>query len=586
MTVTVTNEIEKQMLEIIKNKEIRAVFQPIVSLQSGKVYAYEALSRITLKKCSFHIGEAFEIAQEMNCLWAFEKLCRVNSIKMAAQKPRHAKLFLNVDPNIIHDSSFISGVTGEKLEKYNLDCSDIVFEATERSAIKDIDTFRKSLRHYRQQGFSVAVDDVGSGYSGINRIFEINPQYIKIDMEIIKNIEKDACKRSFVAALAQFAADSHIALIAEGIETKEQLEAVISLHIDYAQGYYLAKPSSKFEKTPTDVQKNILELKEKYNKPQYSHAYFDTVSKLCAKKPAILPSVRFSDVYEIMNDPNITELAVVDEEGKFLGVLTKRLVLQELSGMYGYTLNARKNVCDVMDTSCLTVTPDTSIETASKMAMARCQPYIYDSIPVVDGMTQAYIGFVTIKDLLLSAVNIQVKRAAACNPLTGLPGNIVIDEMVETLIGSREPFSIIYFDLDNFKAYNDAYGFANGDKMIKIVADILQKLCGADDFCGHIGGDDFVVITKGDRTESLCEQAFADFSKDSQMLYSEIDRQNGYIISKNRNGFVEQFPLATLSAAAITNRTRTYESIGDLSLVIAKTKKQAKQQSGNSLVIT
>ena len=132
-----TGEMKKQMMEILKNREIKAVFQPIVSLKNGTVYAYEALSRITLKQCSFHIGEAFEIAQEMNCLWALEKLCRVNSIKMSSEKPKHVKLFLNVDPNIIHDSDFKSGVTGVKLKKYNLDCSDIVFEATERSAIQD-----------------------------------------------------------------------------------------------------------------------------------------------------------------------------------------------------------------------------------------------------------------------------------------------------------------------------------------------------------------------------------------------------------------------------------------------------------------
>ncbi|MGN0313126.1 MAG: GGDEF domain-containing protein [Lachnospiraceae bacterium] len=587
MTVTaVSDEIKMQMHEIIENKEIKAVFQPIISLKDGTVYAYEALSRITRKECGFHIGEAFEIAEKMNCLWEFEKLCRVNSIEHSLEKPKHAKLFLNVDPNIVNDSSFISGVTRENLKKYDLDCTDIVFEATERSAIRDIVTFQKSLHHYRRQGFSIAVDDVGSGYSGINRIFEIKPQFIKIDMEIIRDIEKDSYKRSFVMALSQFATDSGIALIAEGVETREQLETIISMNIDYAQGYYLAKPSERFESIGEKQKEEILYFQQEHSKPQYAAAFFHPVSKLSTKMPSILPETRFSDVYELMNDPNITELAVVDEQGRFLGDLTKRAVLQELSGMYGYTLNARKSVGEVMDTSCLTVTPDTPIETASKMAMVRCHPYIYDSIAVVDGMTQKYMGFVTIKDLLLAAINIQVKRATDCNPLTGLPGNIAIDEMVEQLMGSCDPFAIIYFDLDNFKAYNDAYGFTNGDLMIKALAEILKRLCRPDDFCGHIGGDDFVVITKGDRTEKLCKSIFEDFTRDSRMLYSEIDRRNGYIMSKNRNGFIEKFSLATLSAAAVTNRTKKFESISELSLAIARTKKEAKQQRGNSLVIT
>lgn len=86
----VTDEVRKQMTDIIKNKKIKSVFQPIVSLRNGQVYGYEALSRITLENCSFHIGEAFEIAQEMNCLWAFEKLCRVQSIKASSKKPKGA----------------------------------------------------------------------------------------------------------------------------------------------------------------------------------------------------------------------------------------------------------------------------------------------------------------------------------------------------------------------------------------------------------------------------------------------------------------------------------------------------------------
>lgn len=585
--MNITNENKKQMTEIIKNKEIKSVFQPIVSLRNGAVFAYEALSRITLKKCSFNIAEAFEIAKEMNCLWGFEKLCRINAIKAAADKPKTAKLFLNVDPDVINDPCFKKGMTIDKLEKRELDFGDIVFEVAERPSACGKDVFKETMEHYRSQGYCVAADRICSGLAGINRILEIAPHFIKIDMKIIKDLENDVSKHAFAAVLAQLSADYGIALIAVGVETEEQLEEVISLKFDYAQGYYLAKPSDKFEKIDPEIKKEIIALDGRYNKPKRSPAFLNTtVAELCSKKPSISHSSLFFEVYEIMNDPNITEMAIVDDKGKFLGVLTKRSVLKSLSGMYGYALHARENVCEVMDTSCLTVTINTSIETAAKMAMARCQPYTYDSLPVVDDTTGEYIGFVSIKDLLLSTVNIQVKKAADCNPLTGLPGNILVDEMIENHIGKEEPFSIIYFDLDNFKAYNDAYGFTNGDMMIKTVAEILTELCGPDDFCGHIGGDDFIVITKGDRTESFCKSAFEKFSADSLKLYNESDIAQGYIVSKNRNGIVENFPLATLSAAAITNREQNYKSIGELSLVIARTKKLAKQQSGNSLIIS
>lgn len=581
----ITNYIISQMNEIIKNKEIKTVFQPIVSLKNGSVFGYEALSRITLKKCIFDIKEAFDIAREMNFLWTFELLCRKNAIKAAAEKPHYAKLFLNLEPDIIKDPSFKSGITVEKLRKNDIDYCDIIFEAAESYAIGDMEMYTEAVNHYREGGYGIAVTNVCSGYSGMNRLREINPQYIKLDIEIIKDIEKDETKKSYVSALSQFARDLGIPVIALGVENYEQLKTLIEIKIDYAQGGYLAEPSEKFEKISTEIREKIISLNNKYNKPGFIPTYLSTVKEICSKRPMLSPNAMFAEVYEIMNDPNVTETAIVDDNGAFMGILTKRQVLSALSGMYGYTLNMRKNAGEMMDTACLTVTDDTPVETAAKLAMARCQPYIYDSIPVIDGKTGEYCGFVSIKDLLLTAVNIQVQRATDCNPLTGLPGNIAIDERVEKLIGKNDPFAIIYFDLDNFKAYNDAYGFTNGDLMIKAVADTLKEYCCEGDFCGHIGGDDFVVITNGDRTESFCEEAFKQFSEKSRKLYSEDDRNRGYIVSRNRSGFVEEFPLATLSAAAITNRDHSFDSIKELSLVIAKTKKLAKQSVGNSLVI-
>ena len=286
-------------------------------------------------------------------------------------------------------------------------------------------------------------------------------------------------------------------------------------------------------------------IRKEYNRESFKPSFYNTVKEICEKKPMLSPSAKVTDAYELMNDPKVTEVAIIDDNGKFLGVLTERQVVSALSGMYGYNLHFRKNVGDFMDTSCLIVREDTPIEAAAKMAMARCQPYVYDAIPVINGSSQEYRGFV----------------------------------------GIKSPFAIIYFDLDNFKAYNDAYGFTNGDLMIKTVADALTKFCCADDFCGHIGGDDFVVITNGDRTESLCHDVFCEFSNKSRYLYCEEDRNRGYIVSKNRSGFIEEFPLATLSVAAITNRELSFESINELSIVIAQTKKLAKQRQGNSLVI-
>lgn len=166
----ITDEIRNQMTEIIKSKAIKAVFQPIVTLKNGSVFGYEAFSRITLKKCSFNISDAFDIAREMKCLLAFELLCRKLSVKMAVDKPQNTKLFLNLDPDIVLDPEFRSGITVEKLEKKEINYGDIIFEAAESWAVSDIELFKSALKKYRGQGYGVAVSNVCSGYSGINRI--------------------------------------------------------------------------------------------------------------------------------------------------------------------------------------------------------------------------------------------------------------------------------------------------------------------------------------------------------------------------------------------------------------------------------
>ena len=115
-----------------------------------------------------------------------------------------------------------------------------------------------------------------------------------------------------------------------------------------------------------------------------------------------------------------------------------------------------------------------------------------------------YFGVVTIKDLLEATIFIAVERAADSNPLTSLPGNRTIDQKIHELIGSKEYFAIMYLDLDNFKAYNDAYGFSNGDRMIVALAEAIKNVYKDDSFLGHVGGDDFVIIT---RTPDIQERA-------------------------------------------------------------------------------
>ena len=185
----------------------------------------------------------------------------------------------------------------------------------------------------------------------------------------------------------------------------------------------------------------------------------------------------------------------------------------------------------------------------------------------------------------MTAIQIQIKRAAEANPLTGLPGNITIQEVIAETFRQNRSWAIVYLDLDNFKAYNDAYGFTSGDLMLKEVAASMQDCCLQGDFLGHIGGDDFVMISNSVQIEPVCKEICRTFHEKIQKLYSPEDWARGYILSKNRNGFTQNFPIATLSIAAVTNREWKPNTMEELSKRIAETKKLCKQQDGDAIIV-
>jgi EAL domain-containing protein (putative c-di-GMP-specific phosphodiesterase class I) len=242
------SDIEVKMLKkILDEKYIKPVYQPIVSLIDGQIFGYEALSRITDEKLGLNIQQIFEIADKTKNTWQIEILCREKALQNAMMINPEKKLFLNVDPNVINNEEFKNDFTIEYLEKHKLNPSNVIFEVTERSTITDNDAFLKAIDHYKSQNFSIAIDDVGAGFSGLNTIASIKPNYIKIDMNLIRNIDKDEIKQLLCKAMVDFGMSSGIKLIAEGIETEEELKTLIRLKVDYGQGYYLGIPQETFE---------------------------------------------------------------------------------------------------------------------------------------------------------------------------------------------------------------------------------------------------------------------------------------------------------------------------------------------------
>jgi len=182
----------------------------------------------------------------------------------------------------------------------------------------------------------------------------------------------------------------------------------------------------------------------------------------------------------------------------------------------------------------------------------------------------------------------RIDRNRWANPLTGLQGNIEIQAEINQRIAKRLLFAVIYADLDNFKAYNDVYGFASGDRAIKLTADIIidnvHNSGNQGDFIGHIGGDDFVIITTPDKAEAICKGIISDFDEKIKSLYCEEDVQRGYIVTSNRQGQIMKFSLISISLAVVTNEARELISYIQVAEIAAEIKKKAKSMPGSTFV--
>ena len=193
---------------------------------------------------------------------------------------------------------------------------------------------------------------------------------------------------------------------------------------------------------------------------------------------------------------------------------------------------------------------------------------------------------------LLARVKSILRRTAselAANPLTQLPGNVSINRELEERIRRRQPFCVLFADLNNFKAYNDKYSYIKGDLILKTTAQIViqavKKAGNESDFVGHLGGDDFIVISTPDKAEALCRYIIGEFDRLAPGFYNKRDREKGFIMSRDRKNHITRFPLMGIAIGVVTNLYREFEHSGEVSGLGAELKAFAKKKQTSHYVI-
>ena len=219
--------------------EFTMAFQPIVNVNTQEIFAHEALVRGLNNEGAGHV---FSHVNDSN-RYRFDQACRTTAIKLAAELAMKPLLSINFMPNAVYRPELCIRTTLSAAERYGFPIEQIIFEITESEKVEDLSHLHNIVEYYHKRGFKTAIDDFGAGYSGLNLLAEIQTDLIKLDMALIRNIDTRRANQAIVKGIIQVCNDLGSVVIAEGVETYEELTALQSLGIELIQGFYLAKPS-------------------------------------------------------------------------------------------------------------------------------------------------------------------------------------------------------------------------------------------------------------------------------------------------------------------------------------------------------
>jgi EAL domain-containing protein (putative c-di-GMP-specific phosphodiesterase class I) len=232
-----------QLARVVRHGLVHAVYQPIVDIVDRRVIGFEALTRVAAGHFE-NVETLFKVAEADDSLWSLERLCRRRALEGVPALAPDQLLFLNIEPNSAHDPELTGPSFLDGLNAAGLSPRQVVLELTEHSAVRDFVAFRRTLEHFRALGYRLAMDDVGSGYAGLQAIAEIAPDFIKADMHLVRGLHANSIKRELIDTMQRFSKSTGIMLVAEGVESPEELAALAGVGVRCAQGFLFARPGA------------------------------------------------------------------------------------------------------------------------------------------------------------------------------------------------------------------------------------------------------------------------------------------------------------------------------------------------------
>jgi diguanylate cyclase (GGDEF)-like protein len=556
------------------------VFQPIISLADATIHAHEALIRGPTGS-ALHTPDALLRAAAQECLvFEFEYACLVAALRAWGQMEVPGRLFVNVSATVLKQLVRLRGLPAllELITGFGILPRMLVLEITEHERVDDMDALAEVVAQIHMAGVSLALDDFGDGRSSLRLWSQLKPEVVKIDKYFTRNISQHGDKLKTIQALLQIADIFGTALVAEGVETKEDLRVLRDLGIAYGQGYFLGHPDPKPVQYLGVDARRVLGERQIVVFPEWSRVMPNGQLRnlTLIHAPTVTRETTNDDVATLFAQwPNLHALAVLDGELP-VALINRAQFMNEYSKLYYREVWGRKSCVKLANFQPRRVERDHSVDELVGILTSEDQRYLSDGFIATDN--GRYVGLGTGDQLVRSVTETRIEAARHANPLTFLPGNIPISQHMERLIKKRVRFVACYADLNHFKPFNDYYGYWRGDEMIRLLARLAMEQCDPQrDFLGHVGGDDFMILFQSPDWRARSERLVQEFNTQALNLFDEAARQAGGIEAEDRHGLPRFFPCTTVSVGAVVIEANRFSRAEDVANLAAMAKHDAKR---------
>ncbi len=573
--------------------ELDFAFQPIVNSFTGETFAVEALLRGVDRVGFESVQELFDNAYEDSILFNLDLSLRRKAAMKFVSIPfyKKIKLFYNYDPRVLEMPDYIQFETEKILDDFGIKHDNFCFEINERFKINCFDSFNSIFDFIKKRGIKVAIDDFGSGFAGLELFYNTDPDFIKFDKFLINQINVYMRKKVFCSNIINLSRLLGATNIAEGVETEEEFHVCRDLGFELMQGFFIQKPVT-----------DIYELSFINEKVSLSAVYkrrdLPGDAELISREVVVLDTVNIDDTFASIFDKFSHKLQynffpLVDSGGYPVGIIHEKNIKKYVYSPYGKDLLNNKSITKSIKefaVKCPVADINTPQDVIIEMFVANSE-----SEGVLITKDLKYFGFLSAKSLLNIINEKNIFYAREMNPLTKLPGNVMISSFIDdTFCQTDKNCYYIYMDFDNFKPFNDRFGFRQGDKIITIFAEILRReiKIDRDSFIGHVGGDDFFIGLAGsDDVIMELNRTIADiikkFADTAATFYDRAEFNAGFYRSKDRYGVEREFELLSVSAALLHirkgERNITKESVSE---VFAGMKSSAKKSKDRIFIKT